>query len=205
MKHVLRLHVAAGASALLLLSPHPAAAERKLINAPLVWKPTNVLAELGTVNLTGIESVKIHVQAFTDNRENRQRIGENREDEDEGKVVPVATTSDVADFCTVKATQTLKDLGLDVSPEDGDLRMAGEVLQFFVVERNTYVGDVRLRLSILGKDGAVRWTGVAAGSEKRVGRSYKADNYHEVLSDSLQAAVFSLLKDDAFRAALKQP
>jgi hypothetical protein len=146
---------------------------------PLVWKPTNVLAELGTVDLTGIGTVRIHVKPLLDNRENAQRIGENREDEDEGKVY------------------------LNVSSEGGDVQLTGEVLQFFVVERNTYVGDVRLKLTVLGSDGSVRWTGIAAGSEKRFGRSYKAENYHEVLSDSLQSAVFSLLKDEGFRAALK--
>lgn len=189
---------------LLVLSPHSAAAARKLLNVPLVWRPTNSLAELGTVNLTGIGSARIHVKPLTDNRENPQRIGENREDEDEGKAFPVTTTSNVAEFCTERLSHVLNDLGLNTSREGGDVQMTGEVFQFFVVERNTYVGDVRLKLTIVDNDGAVRWTGVAAGSEKRFGRSYKAENYHEVLSDSLQAAVFSLLKDDGFRAALKE-
>jgi hypothetical protein len=199
----MKLKVLVAALVGVVLTAHPAAAARKILNVPLVWKPTNVLAELGTVDLTGIGSVRIHVKPLLDNRENAQRIGENREDEDEGKVYPINTYSNVAEFSTPRVAQILKELGLDVSSEGGDVQLTGEILQFFAVERNTYVGDVRLKLSVLGSDGSVRWTGVAAGSEKRFGRSYKAENYYEVLSDSLQAAVFSLLKDEGFRAALK--
>jgi hypothetical protein len=188
---------------LILVSLPGVEAARKLLSVPLAWKPTNSLAQLGTVDLTGIGTVGILVKPLADNREKPQLIGENREEEDEGKVFPVTTTSNVAEFCTERVGQLLKDFGLNSTKESGDRHITGEVIQFFVVERNTYVGDVRLKINVAGPDGVIRWTGIAAGSEKRFGRSYKADNYHEVLSDSLQTAVFNLIKDEGFRAALR--
>jgi hypothetical protein len=45
---------------------------------------------------------------------------------------------------------------------------------------------------------------VTNGSASRWGRSYKADNYYETLSDSLLDALHKLLSNADFIAALRQ-
>jgi hypothetical protein len=184
------------------------AAKKALHDIPLVWKPVKSLAKIGAVDLTGITSMTLEVRALTDVRKDPKRIGENREEEDERKILAVTTRDDVPAFCTKHLETILGDLGLrighgtDGSAGTDGAFLGGEVVQFFVTERNTYVGDVRLRLSLRRADGTVLWTGLVAGSEEHWGRSYKAENYYETLSDSLVVAAFNLLKEDGFRKAL---
>ena len=147
-------------------------------------------------------SLALRVQPLTDARKDATRIGENREDENEHKILTVTTRDDVPKFCTEHLETVLGDLGLNTGQTTDGLSLAGEVIQFFVTERNTYVGDVRLKLRLVRPNGDVLWTGLVAGSEEHWGRSYKAENYYETLSDSLVVAAFNLLKEDGFRKAL---
>jgi hypothetical protein len=48
------------------------------------------------------------------------------------------------------------------------------------------------------------WSGVLLGAAERFGRSYKADNYYETLSDMVVRASYNLLSNPEFRQALKQ-
>jgi hypothetical protein len=181
------------------------AAKKPLINVPLVWKPAKSLAKVGVVDLTGIGGTGIHVLPFTDARKDAGRIGESREEEDEGKILPVTTRDDVPRFLQEHFESVLGELGLKTGPSMGAFVLSGEVIQFFVTERNTYVGDVRLRLRLRKPDGAEVWNGLVAGSEEHWGRSYKAENYHETLCDSIVLAAFNLLREEGFRKALSVP
>ena len=69
-----------------------------------------------------------------------------------------------------------------------------------VIETNTYKGEVRLKVS--AKRGEKEeWVGVASGTSSRFGRSYKADNYYETLSDALLEAAERAVKDEGFHKA----
>ena len=46
---------------------------------------------------------------------------------------------------------------------------------------------------------------MASGGSKRFGRSYKAENYYETLSDSVVEAVYKMLSSSEFMAALRGP
>ena len=77
----------------------------------------------------------------------------------------------------------------------------GDVKKFFCLEGNLYEAEVLLKIKVLA-DGETVWAGVAGGSSKRFGRSYKADNYYECLSDALIDAVVNLFKVETFRQAV---
>jgi hypothetical protein len=78
----------------------------------------------------------------------------------------------------------------------------GEVRQFFVRETHTYKAEVAVHLTVLGKDGATLWSGVASGDASRFGRSYLLENYYEVLSDAVVNATSSTLQSAEFQKAL---
>ena len=123
--------------------PAVAWAGKPLEGIPLVWKPTNKNA--GVVNLVGITNVKFRVEPFTDSRADKKKIAENQED----KVPkPVTTSGDVAQFCTEHFAETLRRNGLSVVSEGGDVVIGGEVMDFMVIETNTYTGEVRLKLTV---------------------------------------------------------
>jgi hypothetical protein len=187
-----------------LLAARALAARKLLTGLPLVWKPTTELGSLTPINIVGLGGRKIQLQPFTDARENRELIGENREDADEGKVFPVTTRDDVSAFVTDRFRFVARYYGLDTVANPGDVTIAGEVRSFFVTEDNTYQGDVSVKVRVISKDESVSWEGVAAGSENRWGRSYKADNYLETLCDSLINLAHRVLSNAEFMAALRK-
>jgi hypothetical protein len=172
----------------------------KLENIPLVWKPTTALSSLGQVDLTGLDNARLQVDRLTDNRENRGAIGENIEKTPRR----VNTPDDVAAFVTDHMKSLISRAGIDTVSSGGTAILKGEVSQFFVDESHIYQGDVRLRLSLESPAGEVLWTGTVRGASVRFGRSYKAQNYYETLSDSLIEATYHLLQDAGFRNALAQ-
>jgi hypothetical protein len=181
---------------LLALLPSLALAGKPLHGIPLVWKPTN-RKDTGVLNLAGLTNVKFRVAPFTDTRSDKTSIGENQEDK---TTKHVTTSGNVAEFCTQQFSNMLKQYGLTVVTEGGDVVVGGEVLEFMVIETNTYKGEVRLKVS--AKRGEQEeWVGVASGTSSRFGRSYKADNYYETLSDALLEAAERAVKDEGFHKA----
>jgi uncharacterized protein (DUF2147 family) len=172
-------------------------AGKRLDGIPLVWKPTERKG-VGVVNLTGLTGVKIQIEPFVDTRADRAKFGENQED----KVPrPVTTSGSVAEFCTQNFGNTLKQYGLSVVAEGGDVVVAGEILEFMVIESNAYKGEVRLIITVKRHD-KTEWTGVVSGTSSRWGRSYRAENYYETISDSLLEAASNAARDESFRKAL---
>jgi hypothetical protein len=193
-----------GASDTATAAPSSATAARprkrdNLENVPLIWRPTTSLAKLGSLDLTDVQGAKIQVLAAPDTRQNPGFIGQNLERDVPRKVT---TTDDVAAFVADRARMLLIASGFKVVDSGATAVVKLEVKAFFVNETSTYQGDVRLAVTVSDPSGKLRWNGVAGGEASRFGRSYKADNYYETLSDSLIEAVFSLAQNQGFRQAL---
>ncbi len=171
----------------------------RLQNIPLSWKPTNSLSDISDVDLNSIMGVKLQVDKFTDLRKNPALIAENREDT---QPKPVTTQTDVGAFVADNVRDTLRKLGLSVVDDAGQVTLDGEISDFFVIETHTYSAQVTLRITAHDPAGKVLWSGIVNGSATRFGRSYEAENYYEVLSDSILDATHSLLADASFRAAI---
>lgn len=186
-----------------LLLAAPLLAKRPLQDVPLKWVPTTEIAQLGlgSLDLTAFQKRAIAVAPFADVRPKPNLIAENREDEDDGKILPVTTRDKVSEHVTLQTRRLLHGLGLPVADGASGTVVTGEVLEFFVTERRTYVGDVRLKIQVRDGEETV-WSGLAIGSAKRFGRSYSLDNYCEVLSDAFLDAWATVLKNPEFLKAL---
>jgi hypothetical protein len=193
--------LAAAFFASLLINGAVFAAGAGLENIPLQWKPTSVFSEMGTIDLSGATvTTKIHFDPLVDTRQNPTLVAENREKAD--KVRPMTTSSDVAAFVTDHLRDTVRSAGLSVVDTDGDVNVSGEIRKFFVTEDNTYNGEISLMIHVKDRTGKELWAGVINGDATRWGRSYKAENYFEVMSDMLLRATYNLLSTDGFRTAL---
>ena len=174
-----------------------------LLNIPLKWTPTSTLVSMGTIDLSGnIVTTSIHFEALTDARQNPSLIAENREDAN--KFRQVTTTSDVAAFVTDHFRESLHSAGLNIVDGAADVTISGELRQFFVTETSTYKGEVSVILHVKNSAGKDLWTGVVGGDSTRFGRSYKADNYYETVSDMVLRASYNLLSNQGFRDALQK-
>jgi hypothetical protein len=141
----------------------------------------------------------VMVATFTDGRDNKEAIGENRENEDPK---PVTTSDDVGAFLSTHIRQLFDQAGIKTVDSDGAVTIKGEVKKFFVREGNTYKSEVAIHLTVIGQDGKTLWNGLASGEATRFGRSYKAENYYEVLSDAVVNTVSSMLQAADFQKAI---
>lgn len=161
----------------------------------LQWRPTSDLS-LGTREMS---QVPIQFEVFQDVRANKEAIGENRED---NQPKPVTTTDDVGAFVGSHMRELFDRGGLKTVDGSGAVTIKGEVTQFFVRETSTYKSEVAVHLTVVGSDGKTLWSGVASGVATRFGRSYKLENYYEVLSDAIVNTVSSMLQSAEFQKAL---
>jgi hypothetical protein len=182
-------------SGLIFLALGSFALAAPLVNVPLEWKPTSDL-RLGSTQMT---AATVQFEPFKDERDTPQKIGENREDD---KPKPVTTQDDVGAFVSKHMRELFTKAGIKTVDAGGDVIVRGEVRQFFVRETRTYQGEVAVHLTVVGKDGATLYSGVAPGDANRFGRSYLLENYYEVLSDALVNATSSTLQSAEFQKAL---
>jgi len=189
--------------ACLLLSSAAFARDDVLQNVPLKWSPTSTLAEMGPLDVSGaLLTTKIHVDLFTDARQDPALVAENHEKTD--KVRPVTTSSDVAAFLTDHLRETLQHAGLSMVDGAADVSISGEIRQFFVTETSMYRGEVSVLLHVKNSAGKEIWTGVIGGAAERFGRSYRLDNYQETMSDMVLQTAYNLLASSGFREALQK-
>jgi hypothetical protein len=184
-------------ASLLLLSISLVASSKTTLleHIPLEWRPTSKL-QLSTTQMT---EATVSIANFIDGRDNKEAIGENREG-DEPK--PVTTSDDVGAFVGVHIRQLFDEAGIKTVDGAGAVTIRGEVKKFFVREGSTYKSEVALQLTVSDPDGKTLWKGLASGEATRFGRSYKAENYYEVLSDALVNTVSSMLQAAEFQRAL---
>jgi len=186
-----------------LASGSALASQKVLENIPLKWSPTSTMAEMGPVDLSASDlAIKIQVEPLVDSRQNPTLIGQNTEKPE--KPLTVTTSADVPAFTSEHLKGTLKAAGLNVVDGDGDLILMGEIRQYFVAETNTYHGELSLVLHLKNRAGKELWSGSVTGDAERFGRSYRADNYMEVLADSLLKAAHNLLTNPGFHDALEK-
>lgn len=185
---------------LLLLGVVAAQAGAALLEqVSLQWKPTSEL-KLGAIQMP---QTPIHFEVFEDARADKAAIGENREDDAHPK--PVTTRDDVGAFVSSHMRELFDRAGLKTVDSNAAVSIRGEVRQFFVRETGTYKAEVAVHLTVLGRDGSTLWSGLASGEATRFGRSYKLENYEEVLSDALVNTVSSMLQSAQFQKALAVP
>ena len=178
-------------------------ASAPLENIPLAWKPTSVFSEMGTLDLSGaVIATKIRFDPLVDTRQDPARVAENRE---KAQVRPMTTSTDVAAFVTDHLKSTVHSAGLNVVDSDADISVSGDIRKFFVTEDNTYNGEISLMIHVKDRSGKELWSGIVNGDATRWGRSYKAENYFEVMSDMILRAAFNMLSSDGFHAALAKP
>jgi uncharacterized lipoprotein YajG len=175
-----------------------ASSKSKLLeHIPLQWRPTSTL-QLGTTQMT---ASTVTIAPFVDGRDNKELIGENREND---TPKPVTTADDVGAFVSKNIRQLFDQAGLKTVDGNGEVIIKGEVKKFFVREESTYKSTVEIHLTVTDQDGKTLWNGLASGEATRFGRSYQAENYYEVLSDALVNTVSSMLQAAEFQKAMSR-
>jgi hypothetical protein len=173
-------------------------AKKLLHNIELTWQPTSKT----TAGATNIASgLTVQLGKFGDNRSNKDLIGENREEADEGTVLPVSTVTDVPAWVETHLRELLQQNGVNVVDSGAAVVLDGDVQNFFVTETDNYRANVVLHLRARDAAGNVLWETNLSANEARFGRSYKKENYCETLSNALVSLSHALLGNAQFRDA----
>ena len=173
----------------------------KLEGIPLAWKPTSPMSERTPLDVKGLEGIKLQIDPFTDKREDPAFIGNSINKLPFRKVT---TNDDVARFVTYQVKLLMAGLGLKVVESGGDVILNGSIRKFFAEEDKRYNAEVEMQVAFTDPSGKILWGVATTGTSSRFGMSYKADNYHEVLSDAVIGAVHQLVQNPGFRKALTE-
>lgn len=174
-----------------------------LLNISLEWKASHKPKDMDPVDITAFQNVKLVVAPFTDFRKNQAEIGKNIE-KGEDKALLVTTKDNVGKWLTERVAETLGQFGVGVVKSGGNATLEGDIISFYVVETGTYSGTVAFKWRLKSASGSVLWEGMTSDDAHAFGRSYKADNYFETLSNGTMGAVHALLRTDSFLSALKK-
>lgn len=181
-----------------------AQAVSKLRGIPLQWKPTEAISSYGAIELTAYRNAHFVIRPFTDVRTQTDSIGINAEQRFSGRDMQVTTRQNVADWLTGTCAKVFSLFGIDPVTSNGTFFVDAAVVRFFVTESSKYKADVSLKVTLTAKSGAVVWKGITTGSATRFGRSFKAENYYEALSNATISAVHGLLSDESFKRAVQE-
>jgi len=188
-------------AATLLVSTTALARGDDLQNLQLLWTPNTSLSEMGPLDVSGpLLTSPIHFDAFVDQRQDHSLIGENREDA--AKPRTVKTSADVPAFISTNMRDLARAAGANVSDAPEAVRISADVRQFFVIETDNYRGQISLLVHVRDAKGKELWTGIINGGAENYGRSFRADNYNETISNMLMRATYNLLASASFRDSL---
>ena len=171
------------------------------LGVPLQYAPTTD-ANTGSFTLP-LHPAKVYVAPVVDDRDNKEAIGANEED---AKHIPIlAQTTTPAQFVHDGIVSQLKSDGVQVvdTPDQADRVLTLTLLRFWAVEDPNYHAAVQVTVNLTDKTGAnTLWTGGANGEDSTFGRSLNADNYQQVLSNSVSKLANSLVTRPDFTKAL---
>jgi len=194
-------HTLRSCAAVLVASAALTAADGPSFGMSLLWRPTSLLSDTTErIELMPFVNVKIAMKPLVDQRKDKTFVGVNRE---KGYARYVTTIDDVPALLTDRVLDLMKEAGLPISDkvEGANIVLTGEILRYGVTEDQTYKGELRILLEIHSGEKSV-WKGVVVGRASRFGRSYKPENYQEVLSDVVVEAVSRMLSDQTFLRVL---
>jgi hypothetical protein len=180
------------------------AAPKLLDNVPLKWSPTQAFGSMGPVDISGpVLTTKVHFDTFVDTRQNPALVAENREKP--ANIRQMTTSTNVAEFVTEHLRDTMHAVGVQTTDgADADVTVSGELREFFVTETDQYRGNLGLFIRVKNSKGKEVWSGLILGGAENFGRSYRADNYYETMSNMVLRATYNLLANPGFHQTLQK-
>jgi hypothetical protein len=166
----------------------------------LVWNPVKNSYNVSPATIDEYGSHKFKIMSFSDLRKDKKEIGRNIE---RGQLKLVTTKDDAGRWCADALKEIFKHYGLKLADTKETVVLKGDVVKLHVTESSMYEATATVKMTARNSSGNVLWQGTINGTSKRFGRSYKLDNYYESLSEAYQDAINGMLKNTAFRKALK--
>jgi hypothetical protein len=176
----------------------------EVVEVTLAWKPSREIRATPDMDLMLLQRKKIEVKLFNDLRNNKNEIGSNIEKKFTDKNRLVTTKDSVAAWLTSSFTDVLSDLNVSTTKEQGEAFLSADIQKLFVKEDRRYSATILLKMRLLTREGAVLWEDIIIGTSNNWGAFFKKDNYLEGLSDACIDSANNLVRNEGFKAALRQ-
>jgi hypothetical protein len=174
----------------------------KPLTVPMKWTPNEPPGPVPPIEVTGGGLSPLKIETAIDHRDKGKAVGEHPDDKK--PTVSVVSDSDIPGFFTEQVSALVKRFGVPLTTEASAKRILHvELLEFWVVDAQSYTGTVRAKVSILGEGNRELWSAIVTGSGENGGRSLKVINYQETFSNTIQAFVVNLVKAEGFQKSLK--
>jgi hypothetical protein len=118
----------------------------------------------------------------------------------EETAMAIRTSDNVAAYCSARMGELLAHAGARFSASPTAV-LEAELLEYRVIEGETFNGVVRIRAIVRGATGK-SWTATYTGRSKRWGRTHNPVNFNEALSGALADVAQQLIDDGGFAEAL---
>jgi hypothetical protein len=149
--------------------------------------------------LRAMQSKRLVLAPCIDARKDKQLIGR-FEEEGAGDA---RTRDDVSSFCSETLRDRTQELGVQWVDAAPDFTLRPELQKYFVVEGDRFRGTVKLRFTLVAKDGSEAWATTVEGKSSKWGGTHEAENYAEALNVAFNDATQQLLHNRDFEAALQ--
>ena len=166
-------------------------------DVPLVWMSDQ---ESPVTSASNFASYRFKVLPFIDQRADKSVIGVNLQDP--SHPLTVTTRDDVDAWSLDRFSYVLRRQGLDIVESGETHTLQGELLKLLVTEEGLFNGDVEFSVSVRNAAGQAVWRGAVAGRSKRMGRTYKLENYYEAITNAFEQAAEQLAANPSFLASL---
>jgi hypothetical protein len=173
----------------------------RALSVSLVSRPTNP----GYSGSLPTSNYKVFIEPILDERDNKDAIGQNTEEENKPPVMIHAGEGPTPmEFIRQELLKEFTNNNLSVadSPAAAKRIITLRLLRFWTVEANTYRAEVRCGVEVKDSGGTVLWKGSVAGTNSRFGRSLKPENYQQCFSDGTIAMIGKLLSNPEFQNAI---
>ena len=173
----------------------------KELRVPLDYRPTDRM-KLGGLDV--VPGVRLAV-SVVDARADTAAIGQNAEGSPPVPIYAGGPSPDV--FVRDGVARELANAGIPVEsdPHAANKGLTLRLQRFWTDETSTYKTSILASAELTDASGRSLWRGQVTGNNKRFGRSLKAENYQETLSDAVVDLVQNMLHDPAFGQALNAP
>ncbi len=163
----------------------------------LEWRSIDATKAAGSeATLAALRAMTLQLKPLTDGRTEPLAIG--KYDNDKGAIL--YTPDNVAGFYSKVLTERLKTQG--ALSTSSNFTLAGEILELTVVEGSEFNATARVRFT-LTKGNTTVWNGLAEGKSKNWGRTHKAENLNDALSNAFDELMRNLMSNAELAAALK--
>jgi hypothetical protein len=179
---------------LLVVTTSLFAGKSKDMSLELTFITEDMFDDIRNLNVEILNGASLAIGSVVDSRPNKETLGKYTKDSEAGVYQSVSTTTDVRAWIENSIKRTFSSYGVELADKSSaEFILDIAVKKLFVKEVNSYQGTFAYIVKLSKADGTTLFEKLITGKDGTVGKTFKANNYNQILSASLINGVRTLL------------